>query len=163
MSTLSNPQISLAVSALLQAGAAPAIGQWLIDQSPPMSVSIGSSAGQVQRSYSAPISVVSGTPFTLNLISGLDPSGAALGFSELVLWLLENDSVTTGQNLVLGGGTHPVLGSDQATVFPGISPSVGVGFGFNPVGWTVTGGSTDTLTITAATGTIAGKLTLFSR
>lgn len=75
--------------------------------------------------------------------------------------LVENDSTTAGQDFTVGGGTHPVLGTDQGTA----QANGGAFFVFNPnPGYSVVSGTSDTLQISVASGTsVPGKVTIFGR
>ncbi len=160
-STLSNPIVSVSVQALLSGGAAPAPIGSQIRQSPAFNIGAGSTAGNVDRCYSTAFTVSAGTPLTINLISALDPLNNAVGMLHLSSVLVQNNSTTTGQDLVIGGGTHPALGSDQYTA----QANGGVAFVCNPnPGFTITSGSSDTLTITAASGSsVSGAITILGR
>ena len=159
--TIINPTAVISFSAQVQQGAV----QANVYQAPLISLVPGSAVGtfplgDIDKIASVPFAVTSGTPFTFNLISGLDVYGNALGMAHLLGLVIENDSVTAAQIMVLGGGTHSALGSDQITIQPGGSAGVS-----NPnPGYTVTSSSTDTLTITVASGTaVAGILTVWGR
>lgn len=163
--TITNPQFVLSMLANLQGGGSPANLQAPVNHTPAVDLAEGSGAGQVQIVFAETITVVSGTPLVIDLYAGSeDPLNNAFAAADMVAWLLENDSVTTGQNLVAGGGTHPVMGSDQVTVYPNAGAGgPGCNGGCNPAGWPIVSGSSDKFTVTAATGTITGKLTIFAR
>jgi hypothetical protein len=87
--------------------------------------------------------------------------GNALGMVHVTGVLVENDSTTAGQDFTVGGGTNPVLGTNQGTaqanggVFCIVNPSPG---------YSVVGGTSDTLQISVAAGTnVAGKITILGR
>lgn len=149
------------VSVNLASGAAPAPIASAVYQFPSISISSGNAAGQVDRAYSFGGTITFGTPFTINLSTGLDPLGNTLGMVHVTSVLVENDSLTAGQVMTIGGGTHPVLGSDQFTA----QANGGIAFICNPnPGYSVSGGSSDTLTITVAAGTaVPFKVTVLGR
>ncbi len=158
--TLTNPKVTLAVLATLNSGAAPAPAGAQINQSPAFAIAAGSAVAQVDRSYSAPFTVASGTPLVINLITALDPLGTAAGMAHLSVLLVENDGTASAGILTVGAGTHSAIGSDQFTV----QPNGGVGFLCNPnPGYAVVGSSSDNITITCASGTITGKISALGR
>jgi len=75
--------------------------------------------------------------------------------------LVENDSTTAGQDMTIGGGTHPVSATDSGTA----QANGGVWLMWNPnPGYAVSAGSADTITVTVAAGTnVAGKITILGR
>jgi hypothetical protein len=159
--TLSNPSITLQIKATLTAGAVPAPIGSLVSHAPTFSLAAGNSAGNVDRCYSASFTITTGTPLTINVASAFDPLGSALGMIHVTSVLVENDSATAGQDMTIGGGANPVLGT-----YLGIAQANGgVDFSCNPnPGFTVAGGSADTLTITVAAGTsVPGKITILGR
>nr|WP_294515918.1 hypothetical protein [uncultured Rhodopila sp.] len=156
--TLTSPSASFGMRFNLQSGTAPAISGATISQSITPTLAAGSSSGQVQLGTIINISVVNGTPYTLNLISGTDVLGNALGLATFVGFQLTITS-SGGGVLVVGGGTHPVMGTDQITTQTGgtiqtVQPGTG---------WAVVSSTSDTLQITSSSGTITAVLTLFGR
>jgi hypothetical protein len=159
--TLTNPSASVQLKCQLTSGAIPAVVTSQVNHQPNLGLGAGSTAGNVDRCFSEPFSVSSGTPLTINVTTALDPLGTALGAMHVTAVLVENDSTTAGQIFTVGGGMHPVLGTDQGTAqanggdFLVVNP--------NP-GYAATGGSADTLTIAVAAGTnVAGKVTILGR
>jgi len=75
--------------------------------------------------------------------------------------LVENDGTTAGQDMTIGGGTHPISATDSGTA----QANGGVHLTFNPnPGYSVVSGTSDTLTITVAAGTnVPGKITILGR
>jgi hypothetical protein len=162
MSTiLSNPLASLQLKCQLTAGAAPAVVTSQVNQQPNISVGAGNSAGNVDRCFCEPFTVTAGMPLTINVSSAADPIGNALGMVHVTSILVENDSTTAGQDFTVGGGTHPVLGTDQGTA----QANGGIFCVFNPnPGYSVVSGTSDTLQISVAAGTnVPGKITIFGR
>lgn len=155
------PFVHMRATCVLTGGSIPAIIQSTVDHNPNTVVSVGSTAGKINACISQPFTITSGTPLTINVASGLDPLGNAAGMVHVSSVIVENDSVTGGQDFTIGGGTHPVLGSDQYTS----QANGGVACVFNPSpGYTVSGGSADTLTITVGAGTaVPGKVTILGR
>jgi hypothetical protein len=159
--TLSNPIASVQLKCLLTAGAAPAVVAAQVNHQPNVAIGAGNTAGNVDRCFCEPFTVTAGTPLTVNVASAVDPMGNALGIVHVTSVLVENDSATAGQDFTVGGGTHPVLGTDQGTaqanggVFCEVNP--------NP-GYAVVTGTSDTLQVLVAAGTnVAGKITIFGR
>lgn len=73
--------------------------------------------GSFDRPYPFTGSVTAGTPFTINLNTGNDPSGTALSMVHAGRFHVAHQG-STGK-IVVGAGTHPVMGSDQVTLQPG--------------------------------------------
>jgi hypothetical protein len=159
--TLSNPSVAVYAKAQLQAGAAPAIIASQVNHAPNIALGAGGTAGNVNLCFCEPFTVSSGTPLTINVGTALDPMGNALGMVHVSCVLVENDSTTAGQDFTVGGGTHPVLGSDQYTA----QANGGVAFVCNPnSGYSVVSGTSDTLQISVAAGTsVSGKVTILGR
>lgn len=161
MSTiLTNPILSIRATATLSSGTFPVLNSNL-NHTPSTPLSVGNAVGQVDIAVEKSFTVTSGTPFTYNVSTGLDPFGATAGMVHVSAVIVENDSTTGGQTMTIGGGTHSVLGSDSYTA----QPNGGVVAIVNPnPGYVVAGGSTDTITISVASGTaVAGKLTILGR
>jgi len=159
--TLSNPTASVQVKCLLTAGAAPAVVASQVNHQPNIAIGAGNTVGNVDRCFCEAFTVSAGTPLTVNVGSATDPMGNALGIVHVTSVVVENDSTTAGQDFTVGGGTHPVLGTDQGTaqanggVFCLVNP--------NP-GYAVVSGTSDTLQVLVASGTsVAGKITILGR
>lgn len=159
--TLSSPSVQATIRCQLQTGAAPAIVGSSVVQTPNTTLGVGSIAGSVNRCISEAATVTSGTPFTFNVSSGLDPLGTAAGFVHLVAIMVTNLSTVAGQDLTVGAGTDPVMGTDSDLV----QANGGVLYKVNPnPGWAVVGGTSDVLTITVAAGTaVPFQITLLGR
>lgn len=159
--TLSNPSITINTRASLASGIAPAVLGCTVNQSPATSIGVGSTAGNVNVCFSEAFTVTSGTPITVNLLTGTDPFGTALGMVHVSHILVENASTTTGQDFTVGGGTHPVLGTDLYLC----QANGGVVCVVNPnPGYSVVTSSSDTLQISVAAGTsVAGRITVLGR
>jgi hypothetical protein len=159
--TLSNPIISVQLKCQLTGGAAPAVVTSLVNHQPNVALGSGNSAGNVDQCLSEPFTVSAGSPLTINLSSATDPLGGALAFAHVSGVLVENDSTTAGQDFTVGGGTHPVLGTDQGTA----QANGGAFFVINPnPGYSVVSGTSDTLQISVASGTnVPGKITVLGR
>lgn len=78
---------------------------------------VGNGPNQVDRDYDFTGVVVAGTPFTINLSSGNDKLGNVLGMVHVTRVHVSHDGATG--RIIVGGGTHPVMGSDQVTAQPG--------------------------------------------
>jgi hypothetical protein len=159
--TLANPTVNVQLKCQITSGAAPAIITSQVNHQPNISIGAANTAGNVDRCFCEPFNVTAGTPLTVNVSSATDPMGNALGIVHVTSVLVENDSTTAGQDFTVGGGTHPVLGTDQGTaqanggVFCVVNP--------NP-GYSVVSGTSDTLQVSVASGTnVAGKITIFGR
>ena len=159
--TLSNPSVTAQIKCQLTAGAVPAVVTSQVNHQPNISIGAANTAGNVDRCFSEPFTVTSGTPLTISLVTALDPLGTAVGAVHVTSVLVENDSTTAGQDFTVGGGTHPVLGSDQGTA----QANGGVFFLINPnPGYSVVSGTSDTLQISVAAGTnVPGKVTILAR
>jgi hypothetical protein len=159
--TLSNPSITAQLKCQLNAGSPPAVATSQVNHLPVTAPGAANTPGHVDRCISEPFTVTAGTPFTLNLATAQDPLSNPAGFLHLSAILVENDSTITGQDFTIGGGTHPALGTDQATA----QANGGVVLITNPnPGYTITSGTSDTLQISVATGTsVPGKITLLGR
>lgn len=125
-----------------------------------VSLAIGSTAGSVNARFSATLAIVSGSAYTINLLTGTDQYGNTIAMVHASLVYVVNNSTTTAQILTVGAGTHPVLGSDQFTV----QPNGGCGFLLNPnPGYSIVTSSSDTLQITNASGTCSVSLVVLGR
>jgi hypothetical protein len=145
------------ITALLQQSAGAGLQTVISNLSlaPSVALSLGSSAGQANIAVgNANLAVTSGTPFVLNLSGGgSDQFGNTFTMSKLVAALFVNFSTTSGQNFVIGAGTHSVFGSDQNTA----EASGGYAIFYRPTtGYTVASSSTDNFTATLAAGTSVG-------
>src|SRR3954469_19286040 len=125
---LSNPRFSVSAVAGLTGGAAPATSSSSPNHGVNWTPTVGTAAGNADRIYSAAFAVTSGTPLVLDVTNLLDPLGGAINMAHVLAVLVSNDSVTAGQTLTVGGGTTPVLATDQMTV----QPKGGVGSIVNP-------------------------------
>jgi hypothetical protein len=159
--TLSNPVATVQLKCQLTAGAAPAIVTSQVNHQPNLPIGPGNTAGNVDRCFSESFTITAGTPLTINVATATDPLGNALGIVHVSSILVENDSTTAGQDFTVGGGTHPVLGTDQATA----QANGGAVCIVNPnPGYAVVSGASDTLQISVAAGTsVTGKVTILGR
>ncbi|MDP9175548.1 MAG: hypothetical protein M3O30_17030 [Planctomycetota bacterium] len=158
---LSNPSLSLSLKAQLTSGASPAIAGSQVNHSPPFAIGAGSTPGNVDRCYAAPFTVSAGTPLTINVSTALDPLQNTTGMLHVSAILIENDSTVAGQDMTIGGGTHPISTTDNATA----QANGGAHLMWNPnPGYTVTAGAADTVTISVAAGAnVPGKITILGR
>jgi hypothetical protein len=159
--TLSNPTATVQLKCQLTGGAAPAPVTSQVNHQPNVVLGPGNSAGNVDGCFSEPFTVSAGTPLTISMTALNDPLGNPITFVHVTSVLMENDSTTAGQNFTVGGGTHPVLGTDQGSA----QANGGAFLVFNPnPGYSVVSGTSDTLQITVAAGTsVSGKLTILGR
>lgn len=82
--------------------------------------------------------VVDGTPYTINLSTGTDQYGNTIGMVHMGRLHVAHTG-NTGL-LVIGGGTHPVMGSDQVTLQPGGSTVINnAGVGYQVASGAITG------------------------
>lgn len=86
-------------------------------QTPSVKAGNGSTPGNFDRVAPFTISVVAGTPYTLNLRTGVDSNGNTLAMVHLGRIHAAHQG-STG-SVVVGAGTHPAMGSDQSTLQPG--------------------------------------------
>jgi hypothetical protein len=84
-----------------------------------------------------------------------------VGMLHVAAILVENDSTVAGQDMTIGGGTHPISATDSG--FAQANGGVHLMWNPNP-GYAVTGGTADTVTIAVAAGTnVPGKITILGR
>lgn len=132
-----------------------------------LGLTLGNSAGQVNQAYPHTLAITSGTPYTINLSTGTDQAGNTIGMVHVAMVLVVNLSTTTGQDFTIGGGTDPVLGTDQLTckaaaITPG-SPNVAT-FLDQQTGYSVVASTSDTLKIVVAAGTaVPGAIIVLGR
>ncbi len=149
-STLANPQISSAITVALSGGAAPAVASANVQHSVAQTLTVGASAGQVSKVYSASLLVSTGTPASLDLTTGLfDPLGVALVFTKVSAIHINNLSTTVGQNLTIGGGTNGLFTASPNTC----DANGGEWFIASPTAQITVDGTHKIITITAAAGT----------
>jgi hypothetical protein len=159
--TLSNPQVNVQLRCQLTTGGPPAVVTSQVSHQPGITLGAGNTAGNVDRCFSESFTVSAGSPLTVNLSSAADPLGNAVGIVHVTSVLVENDSSTAGQDFTVGGGTHPVLGTDQGTA----QANGGAFLVTNPnPGYSVVASASDTLQISVASGTnVPGKVTILGR
>ena len=92
-------------------------------------------AGQFDRPFSYTGSVTAGTPYTINFNTGNDQLNNTMNMVHVGRIHVSHQG-STGR-ITVGGGTHPVMGSDQAVLQPGGSCV----FANHGVGYTVAGSS----------------------
>lgn len=156
--TMTNPQVSLQISASLTGGAAPATASSAVAHTIANALTSGSGAGQVNKTYSSAFTVTSGSPLVLDLTTGLvDPLGNALVFSEVSAILISNDSTTAGQDFTIGGGTNPLFASAPNIV----AANGGAWMILNPTAQITVDSTHKTVQISVAAGTsVPGKITV---
>lgn len=155
--TLTNPTVSAQLSINVAAG--PLSGTVRQTYGGP-TLTIGSTAGQINRKHSVDFAVTAGTPYTLDLTALTDLNGAAMSFSFWTHLLIENESTTTGQDMTVGGGTNGVFTADPVP----IQANGGGRMWLNPNPGVTVDGTHKIIQITVAAGTaVAGKLTIFGR
>jgi hypothetical protein len=104
--TLTNPQIGMAISGLLTSGTFPVRSASPTHQNT-STPAVGNSAGQVNRLYQAAFTVASsGSPTSIDLTTLVDIDGTTINFVNIYSIEISNDSVTTGENMTLFGGTN---------------------------------------------------------
>lgn len=141
MSTvLSNPNINDTTNVNLNSSTSSvaALSGLVRVSSPATQRTIGNAVGQIDRCYGYSGNVTAGTPFTINLSSGTD----LLGNSLAMVHASRIHAVHGGSTgrITVGGGTHPVMGSDQAILTPGGSCVFdGIGGGYVVTGTSVSG------------------------
>lgn len=103
--TLSQPQIGAGISASLSASSGAAANTANIQDSSTVTPTVGSSAGNVNKIYSAQLTIAdSSTPQTLDLTSLTDPLGNAIVFGTIyaIKATIASDT-TAGHDLLVGG------------------------------------------------------------
>lgn len=164
--TLSGPAVSGAITCTLQNPTSGfATPTAAVNHTTAINPVVGASAGQWNKLYSADFSVASGTPVTLTLSDGsmTDPLGNALTFASAIHAIkCTITNTTTGQDLTLFGATNGLFASSPGTIcYAGTTPG-SVTLDFGTQGATVD--STHKLiTLTAAAGTVTGKITIAGR
>lgn len=127
---------------------------------------VGNATNQIDRCIAVNFTVTSGTPYTFNVSTGLDPSGVAAGLVHVSGFIVINQSAVGGQDMTIGGGTHPVLGATPASSLYDAQANGGVACAWAPQpGWgPVVVSTNDTITITVAAGTsVPGQLLVLGR
>lgn len=157
--TLSNPQISAAISVTLSGGAAPATTSSNVSHASARTPTVGSATGNVNKVYSATFSVATGTPVSLDLTTLTDPLGNALNFGTVYSILVTNDSVTAGQDLTIFGGTNGLIATSTELVYANGGTKL-LDTGTTGI---ATDGTHKIVTIAAAAGTVAGKITIIGK
>lgn len=117
--------------------------------------SVGSTAGKWDTVFTITGSVVSGTPYTINLLTGADSFGNTLAMVHLMRLHVVNQDVIANPThiIVIGAGTHPVMGTDQMTLGPTDDSVIN-----KYTGYAIVTSSSDVLTITAGAGTVPFSL-----
>jgi hypothetical protein len=117
----------------------------------------GSGDGQANNLTGGTLSITSGTPVVLDLNSLLNPDGSACSFADLLLVAFWNYSTTAGQDLVVGGGTDPVVsiwGSGNLTVLANLDGTASAMFCTTAAtGWAIDSSTAHTFRLEVAAGT----------
>jgi hypothetical protein len=161
--TVSSPQISAAIHASLAGGAAPAITTSNVIHDVTEAPTVGSATGNVNKVYSAPFTIAaSGTPTSIDLSAATDPLGNALNFGTIHAIIVENLSVTPGEDITIGAGTNGVVASVPLIAYGGAVPGW-LAYNAGSTGLTVDA-THKIITLTAAAGTnVAGKITVIGK
>lgn len=164
--TLSGPAISGAITCTLtNPTSGYATPTAAINHTTAINPVVGSSAGQWGKIYSADFSVTSGTPLVLTLSDGsmTDPLGNALTFASSINAIKATiTNTTTGQDLTLFGGTNGLFASSAGAIcYAGTTPG-SVTLDYGTQGATVDS-THKVVTLTAAAGTVTGKITIAGR
>ena len=164
-STLSSPVWTLNVSGVLTYGSSPAVLTAALNAKPTITILAGNTGpGYCDLTLTAALSITYGTPYVLDVYTGVDALGNSAVMQHVSGIVVINQSTTSGQNMVVGAGTHPLMGSDVWTILPGNSTSGPNAYAAWCPEWTVTSGSADKITITLASGTaVAGQIFVFGR
>jgi hypothetical protein len=158
-STLSSPKVALSISGTLSAGAAPAIASAAILHQAILSLTVGASAGQVNKAFSAPVSVTTGTPLVIDLTTAADPLGNVPAFTKVSTILFTGANGAT-QQFTVGGGTNPVIPAEAQA----INAKDGVYLWHSADSPLTVDGTHKNVQITVAAGTaIAGQLTVIGQ
>lgn len=162
--TLTGPSASVNIRATLtnSASAPQAPVGSSLNHTPNINLVAGVAAGNVNCTISKAFTVTNGSPLVINVSSALDPIGNAAVMVHVIAVLVENDSVTTGQDFTVGGGTDPVMGTDQFTVQSNSTGQGGAGFVCNTSpGYVYNVSTANSVTITVAAGTaVPGRITI---
>ena len=161
--SVSAPSVTAQISSPLVAGATGTgnqTGLMNFTQQQVVPAALGSAANQFNVAFGATIPLATGTAYTINLLTGDDGFGNVIGMVHCGCVIVVNYSTTAAQIITVGGGTHPVLGSDQYTV----QANGGTAFILNPApGYSVVTSSSDTLTLANASGTASVGLLVLGR
>lgn len=69
----------------------------------------GALAGQARNLSGNTVAITSGTPVVIDLNTLTNPDGTACNFTDILYVGFLNSSQTPGEDLVIGGGTNPVI------------------------------------------------------
>lgn len=117
---------------------------------------IGAGAGGFNTLYMADLTVTAASPVSLDLIGSLkQPDGSSSAvFADICAILIINRSTTTGQNLLIGGGSNDVTtiwgSTGVQTLLPGMVFLLG---GAVATGYALVASTADLLKIDVAAGT----------
>lgn len=141
--------ITMNISGTMSWGAAPAPASAPLGDATNFSLAVGTGAGQANAIITQDGTINTGTPNTVNVITGLQTDQlTAAAMAHVLAIYFENLSSTPADIVTIGGGTHPLIGSDQCTVNAGGAILI-----YNPnPGYAITSGSADTLTFGVAAG-----------
>jgi hypothetical protein len=157
--TLTNPQVGCSVQGDLASVSGANAGTNTVRDFAARTYTVGTGATQnVNRLYTADLTVDTGTANVLDVNALTDAAGAALNLAHVHTIKIQNLSGTAGQDLTIGGGTTPlssnIAGVCYAGSVAGASGNGGVFLIDNPVGgFPVSNGTADKLTINVAAGT----------
>jgi hypothetical protein len=125
-----------------------------------LSLTTGTGSGQGNRLWSDERTVLSGANDDIDLVGGLtDTAGASFSFAKIRWVVIELDTPVTGVNLVFKGSTatNPAaLWKASATADENIASLLVRTADVD--GWTVTGGASDILRLTASGGNITYRI-----
>jgi|ERR1700722_1560607 len=117
----------------------------------------GSGDGQINNVSGNTVSVTSGTPVVLDLNTLTNPDGSACTFADLLIIAFYNNS-TTGQNLIIGGGSNPVTsiwGSGNLTILGNADGTAGVLIASTAAtGYAINSSTAHTFRLESSSGTI---------
>lgn len=118
----------------------------------------GSGVGQMNNMSGNSVSITSGTPLVLDLNTLTNPDGSACAFTDLLFVAFWNYSTTAGQNLVIGGGSNPIIsiwGSGNLTVIGNTQGTAVASFATSAAtGWAINLSTATTLRLEASSGTL---------
>ena len=128
-------------------------GRVSLFRTPALTFADGSGAGQANRVYtnSATMTIAASGTLSIDLSGSVtDAFGNTLTLTKLRALLIEHLTTTTSTNITVGGGANPIFGSKLS----GLEINNGDHMLFTcKNGYTITGGSADTLRIVNADGT----------
>lgn len=155
-STLNQVSVTASISYGLISGVTPDIISAVNTLSSAVNLQIGTSTGQPNAIMAGSSTITSGTPVVVDVFTGTDPLGATPVMLHVFGIMVINNGTVTGNDITVGAGTHPLMGSGVTTVVQSGAAGFGGGVFLNvntSPGFAITSGSADSLTFTVSAGT----------